>query len=122
MQELSTILRLNLKPIVFLVNNDGYTIERLILGENSGYNDINPRLYGQLPAALDRNNRTVVHLVRTNSESQAALTAAGDASAPHLIEVMFPRMEVPEPLARFARRAAEFDFSQIREEEVCNEP
>jgi TPP-dependent 2-oxoacid decarboxylase len=94
----------------------------LILGENSGYNDINPWLYEQLPATLDRNNQTVVHLVRTNSELQVALTAAGDASTPHLIEVMFPRMEVPEPLARFARRAAEFDFSQIREEEVCNEP
>jgi hypothetical protein len=39
-----------------------------------------------------------------------------------LIEVMFPRMEVPEPLARFARRAAEFDFSRIREEDACNEP
>jgi TPP-dependent 2-oxoacid decarboxylase len=31
-QELSTILRRGLKPIIFLVNNNGYTIERLILG------------------------------------------------------------------------------------------
>jgi indolepyruvate decarboxylase len=121
-QELSTILRLDLKPIIFLINNDGYTIERLILGENSSYNDINPWRYGQLPAAFDRNDRTVVHLVRTNDELYAALAAAGDTSIPHLIEVIFPRMEVPEPLARFARRAAEFDFPQIREEEACKEP
>jgi len=110
-----------LKPVIFLINNDGYTIERLILGENSSYNDINPWLYGQLPATLDRNHRTVVHLVRTDDEFQAALVAAGDGSTPHLIEVILPRMEVPEPLARFARRAAEFDFSQIREEQACSE-
>jgi indolepyruvate decarboxylase len=34
-QELSTILRRGLKPIIFLVNNNGYTIERLILGSGS---------------------------------------------------------------------------------------
>jgi indolepyruvate decarboxylase len=121
-QELSTILRLQLKPIIFLINNDGYTIERLILGQDSGYNDINPWRYGQLPIVLDCNNRTAVYLVKSNDELQAALVAAGDASIPHLIEVAFPRMDVPEPLARFARRAAEFDFSQLREEEACNEP
>ncbi len=120
-QELSTILRLDLKPIIFLINNDGYTIERLILGENSSYNDLNPWRYDQLPAVLDRNDRTVVHLVRTSNELQTALDATSDTSRPHFIEVVFPRMEVPGPLARFARRAAEFDFSQIREEEACKE-
>ena len=41
-QELSSILRHNLKPIIFLINNDGYTIERLILGAARAYNDIQP--------------------------------------------------------------------------------
>jgi indolepyruvate decarboxylase len=40
-QELSTIPRRGLKPIIFLVNNNGYTIERLILGPGSRYDDIN---------------------------------------------------------------------------------
>jgi indolepyruvate decarboxylase len=31
-QELSTILRHDLKPLIFLINNGGYTIERTILG------------------------------------------------------------------------------------------
>ncbi|KAF2152872.1 pyruvate decarboxylase [Myriangium duriaei CBS 260.36] len=39
-QELGTIIRLNLDVIVFLVNNDGYTIERCINGRNQGYNDV----------------------------------------------------------------------------------
>lgn len=39
-QELSTILRQNLKPIIFLINNNGYTVERAIHGQNETYNDI----------------------------------------------------------------------------------
>lgn len=39
-QELSTILRQNLKPIIFLINNNGYTVERAIHGQNQPYNDI----------------------------------------------------------------------------------
>jgi indolepyruvate decarboxylase len=39
-QELSTILNLGLKPIIFLLNNRGYTIERFILGMREVYNDI----------------------------------------------------------------------------------
>ncbi|WP_460205364.1 alpha-keto acid decarboxylase family protein [Scytonema sp. NUACC21] len=37
-QELSTMLRYDLKPIIFLINNDGYTIERDIHGEKMPYN------------------------------------------------------------------------------------
>jgi hypothetical protein len=33
-QEISTMMRLGLKPIIFVINNDGYTIERCIHGEN----------------------------------------------------------------------------------------
>lgn len=38
-QELSTILRQNLKPIIFLINNNGYTVERAIHGQIEPYND-----------------------------------------------------------------------------------
>ena len=34
-QELSTILRHDFKPFIFLINNQGYTIERAILGKNA---------------------------------------------------------------------------------------
>ena len=39
-QELSLIQRHHLKPIIFLVDNDGYTIERVIHGAHAKYNDI----------------------------------------------------------------------------------
>ncbi|ODQ63844.1 hypothetical protein NADFUDRAFT_47659 [Nadsonia fulvescens var. elongata DSM 6958] len=42
-QELGTIVRFGLHPIIFLLNNDGYSIERAIHGEDATYNDICPR-------------------------------------------------------------------------------
>jgi TPP-dependent 2-oxoacid decarboxylase len=46
-QELSTIIRHQLNPIFFLINNDGYSIERAI--HEGSYNDIQPWKYHQLP-------------------------------------------------------------------------
>lgn len=39
-QEVSTMLRLDVKPIIFILCNDGYTIERYIHGMDAVYNDI----------------------------------------------------------------------------------
>src|ERR1700738_3908719 len=47
-QELSSILRHKQKPIIFLINNDGYTIERLILGETARFNDVQSWHYAKL--------------------------------------------------------------------------
>jgi indolepyruvate decarboxylase len=45
-QELSTIIRNGLKAVIFLLNNDGYTIERVIC--DRPYNDIQPWKYHRL--------------------------------------------------------------------------
>ena len=34
------MMRLGVKPIIFLLNNSGYTIERYLHGEKRKYNDI----------------------------------------------------------------------------------
>lgn len=41
-QELTTMLRYHVNINVFVWNNDGYTIERAMMGEDSDYNDIMP--------------------------------------------------------------------------------
>jgi indolepyruvate decarboxylase len=111
-QELSTILWRDLNPVIFLLNNDGYTIERLIYGADSSYNDINPWRYGRFPAAMDPRERAVIHCVRNEAELRWALQGATDST------IILPRLDAPEPLARFARKAAEFDFPQLLEEEI----
>jgi TPP-dependent 2-oxoacid decarboxylase len=87
----------------------------LILGPESSYNDISPWQYSQVPAAFDTGNRALVHVVRTEAELDAALQAAKDVSKLHLIELVLPRMDAPEALVRFTRRAAAFDFPQMRD-------
>lgn len=47
-QELSTIIWHNQNPVIFLINNDGYTLERMIHGEGS-YNELNMWHYYRLP-------------------------------------------------------------------------
>jgi len=46
-QDLSTMIRLKTTPVIFLLNNDGYTIERLII--DGPYNDVQPWKYHKLP-------------------------------------------------------------------------
>jgi indolepyruvate decarboxylase len=117
-QELSTILRRGLNPIIFLLNNDGYTIERLIYGADSSYNDLNPWSYGRFPAAFDPRERAIIHCVKNEAQLKQALQATSDSTKPHLVEICLDRMDASEPLARFAKRVAEFNFPQILEEEV----
>ena len=109
-RELSTILRLDLKPIIFLLNNDGYTIERLIHGANSRYNDIHPWRYREIPKAFDPKDRSTTHLVRTEAELATALEAANDSPKLHFIELILPRMDAPQALYDMARGAAKFDL------------
>ena len=40
LQEIGTMLRRGVQPYLFVLNNDGYEIERQIHGEKAEYNDI----------------------------------------------------------------------------------
>jgi indolepyruvate decarboxylase len=111
-QELSTILRLDLKPIIFLINNDGYTIERLITGPNAAYNDIQPWRYSEMPAVFAPTKPVLTRTADTEAELSDAFAAVGRNSM-SFIEVRLPRLDAPGDLAKFARRAAEFDYPQI---------
>jgi len=98
-QELSSIARLNLPVIVFLINNDGYTIERAIHGENAEYNDIAPWDYCKFAKALD--NRINTHKVKTMEQYQQVLNLIDSNQSKHrthLIELMFKRDDVPKML------------------------
>jgi len=49
-QELGALSRDGLAPVVIVVNNDGYTVERAIHGESAYYNDIVSWRWTDLPA------------------------------------------------------------------------
>lgn len=51
-QELSTIVNHDLRVTMFLIENDGYTIERMIHGMDAGYNDVPQWRYADFPAMV----------------------------------------------------------------------
>ncbi|AXC15289.1 Pyruvate decarboxylase [Acidisarcina polymorpha] len=110
-QELSTLFRLGLKPIIFLLNNDGYTIERLIYGAGSVYNDLQPWDYPLLPRVFSPSGGCAVKTVRTNNEVHEALNSTAGNDTLQFIEVILPRLDAAQPLSRFLQRVAEFNFS-----------
>jgi indolepyruvate decarboxylase len=64
-QELSTILRHDHKPVIFLINNGGYTIERGYLGKTESYNDIANWSYADLPKVFRRDTSARSFVVKT---------------------------------------------------------
>ena len=101
-QELGTIARHDLHPVVLLVNNDGYTVERAIHGPRAAYNDIADWDWPALPAALGVKN-ALVTTVRTNVELVDALDAAHRAADRLVfIEAVTDRDDVPDLLRRLA--------------------
>ena len=55
-QELGTFSREGLSPVIVVVNNDGYTVERAIHGKDGPYNDIVSWSWTDIPNALGVTN------------------------------------------------------------------
>lgn len=94
-QEISQFARLGLKPVIFVLNNDGYLIERL-LSKNpaSGYNDIARWRYADLPRALGCDDWMTAR-VSTCGELELALRRAAVADSAVYIEVITGPDEAP---------------------------
>ncbi len=80
-QEVSTLLRHQCRPIILLVNNDGYLIERY-LHQDQIYNDLQPWRYAELPHVFGTG--ALSFRVTTEGELDAALAAAL-ANPDHLV-------------------------------------
>jgi indolepyruvate decarboxylase len=87
-QEISQFGRLALKPIVFVLNNNGYLIERLLCKDPEiAYNDIAPWNYAELPHVLGCRDWLTVR-VETCGEFDRALQAAKTSQTGVYIEVV----------------------------------
>ncbi len=101
-QDLSTMIRNHLKPVIFLINNDGYTIERVIC--DRPYNDIQSWRYHKL---LEVFGGGLGLDVRTEGELEDALEKAATADGLVFIEIHTGRLDCPESLRRAGRSIAE---------------
>ena len=105
-QELSTILQAGLSPVVIVVDNDGYTIERAIHGAEQPYNDIAHWDWTAAPALFGSGRVGVARRVTTAGELDEALDLADRLGDLALIQAVVPRMDVPPLLESIAQAAS----------------
>jgi indolepyruvate decarboxylase len=99
-QELSTIIRHGHNPVVFLLNNDGYQVERAIY--DNAYNDLQMWDYTLLPEAYG-GSRGI--RVSTEGDLEAVLEAArAQAGSLVFAEIRLDRFDFSETLRRIGER------------------
>ena len=81
-QEIGQFGRLGLRPIVFVLNNSGYLIERLLCKDTEiAYNDIAPWRYTELPHALGCDGWFTARVTTCEEFDQALEQAARPTAA-----------------------------------------
>lgn len=110
-QEVSTMVRHRLGVIIFVICNDGYTIERMIHGWDKSYNDIQPWDFKMLPAVFKPEPGIVrTYSVHTEADFDALLTDPQFGPASNfedkqppplrLVEVHMAKEDAPQSLHR----------------------
>ena len=107
-QELSTILRHDYKPVIFLINNGGYTIERGYLGKTEPYNHIANWAYADLPKAFCPDTSAQSFVVKTSGDLQNALSAPNDTMI--FVESIMDPYDAPGAITSSSNKGAELDY------------
>ncbi|KAJ2955156.1 hypothetical protein NQZ79_g8799 [Umbelopsis isabellina] len=109
-QEVSVMLRLGLTPVIILLNNDGYTIEKLIHGDGRDYNEIPMWEYSKslqyFGSGVKRNLESGIQSkvglevkVETRKQLEEAMEKTkSQTDKIHFLEVCMPKMDAPREL------------------------
>ncbi|KAF2444283.1 pyruvate decarboxylase [Karstenula rhodostoma CBS 690.94] len=110
-QEVSTMLRNKLNPIIFIICNNGYTIERFIHGMEDPYNDVQEWKYKDLPAAFGA-SKDQYQTYRVESKQQVEELfldkefSSGETQKLRFVELVMPWDDAPAALKTTAEAAA----------------
>lgn len=98
-QSLSTLIKENCSPIVFLLNNEGYTVERALHETTGEYNEINNWRYAELPKLFGQGVWSV-KVTTSQALGEALACARNEDSKLRFIEVVFDKDDMPEMLKK----------------------
>ena len=104
--ELGTLVRHDVPAVIVVVDNAGYTVERVIHGLHEEYNDIAAWDWTTLLSAMDPAGSTTGVQVDTAEDLRRALADARTSSSLTLIQAVVPQGDVPPVLADLAAAAA----------------
>ncbi|KAI3319954.1 pyruvate decarboxylase [Xylariaceae sp. AK1471] len=109
-QEITTIIKHNLDVIIFIICNDGYTIERFIHGMDAPYNDVVTWQYGDLGTVFGGSPKTVKSYAAHTPAELNALLADEDFATKRrglrLVELYMGRGDAPRSLQTTAEASA----------------
>ena len=95
--EISSMMRYGTKPVIIVLNNDGYTIERLLSDDPMDeFNEIAQWNYSKLPEVFTGDVWTAQ--ARTNNEFDSVLTEAKEQQKTKMcyIEIFADKMDIPD--------------------------
>jgi pyruvate decarboxylase len=123
-QEIGNMVKQNLSPLIFIINNAGYTIERVIHGAKQSYNDIVPFAYQHMlpffnmPAEQAKQN---FHRAEDKAQLEEILKLervrdpVGWGKGPQVVEIMIDMMDVPWRLATQVGTRGEAAVQEMKE-------
>jgi indolepyruvate decarboxylase len=117
-QELSTVMRHDLKPFIFVINNSGYTVERAVLGKSAKYNDVANWRYSQLPNVFSREKRAETYVVQTSNELQRVLESPHSGMV--FVESVMDKYDAPIDLIVGGHALADSDYGVPGPQLVAN--
>lgn len=94
-QELGSMLRDRQTPIIFLLNNEGYTVERAIHGATQRYNDIAQWNWTALPQALCLHGQAQSWRVTECVQLEEVMARLQAPDYLTLVEVVMPKDDLP---------------------------
>ena len=100
-QEIAVMIQERINPVIVLINNNGYTVERAIHGENQYYNDIPKCDWQLMPKAFGAtDDNSLLLKAETAGELKAALKqAAATKDKLVMLEVIADKHDIPPLLA-----------------------
>lgn len=110
-QEISRMMALGQCPVIFVINNAGYTVERSIDGPHQPYNDIDNWRYAELPSMFHRDVAVDSHLVSTEGELAGVLDRLrGTPERPTIVEVLVDRQDLPVGMPKWGMETSAVDY------------
>src|SRR6516164_1911278 len=97
-----------IKPLIFVNQNSGYTVERAVLGKDAKYNDIAIWRYAELPNVFSRDKKAETYVVHTSNELRKVL------GSPHsgmvFVECVMDKYDAPLDLILGGHAIADTDY------------
>lgn len=110
-QEFANFFENDLKPVIFVLNNEGYTVERVLSKDPyDKFNDITKWNYTKLPEVFNNGKDYYTAKVKTMEELDAVLSKIKDLKGKKLtyIEIFTDRMDITDEGTKLVSNMKEF--------------